>query len=179
MIGRKIVKYITIIILKIKYGKHIQCPWSVYIDPSIRIRFNGQGKVIFGDNVEIRSNVVINVSDGGIVTVDNNSFINDYCCINARDHISIGENCQIGQGVKIYDHDHDYSIEDSRHNFLVDQVIISNKTWIGSNVVILKGTRIGENCVIGAGTIIKCTVPAGTVCYTHTDLTMKSVSKSS
>ena len=173
MIIRRILKYITIIKLKLKFGNSIRCPWSACIDPSIIVRINRHGKVIFGSNVELRSNVIINVSDGGILEIGNNTFINDYCCMNARSHIKIGDNCQIGQGVKIYDHDHDYTLLDSKNHFLVKPVLISDRAWIGSNAVILRGTTIGERCVIGAGTVIKRDVPDTTVCYNKAELIVK------
>lgn len=42
-------------------------------------------------------------------------------------------------------------------------VIIGRDVWLGAGVVILAWTRIGDGAVIGANSLVRGTVPAGTV----------------
>jgi len=83
----------------------------------------------------------------------------------------------IGQGVLIYDHDHDYrkghiAMHD---NFLEREVQIGNDVWIGSGTIILKGANIGDRCVIGAGTIVKGIIPEDSIVYDKRDNQIQSI----
>jgi acetyltransferase-like isoleucine patch superfamily enzyme len=106
----------------------------------------------------------INV-DGGSLIFHGSFFANSNCSINVMSVIEIGDGCIFGEGVKIYDHDHQYvqgSGWDDTH-FNAQPIKIGSKVWIGSNAVILKGVTIGDNSVIGAGTVVTKNVPANTV----------------
>ena len=61
------------------------------------------------------------------------------------------------------DHDHNFKNKDSE--FLIGEVSIGNRVWIGANCTILKGAQIGDDCVIAAGSVVKGVVPAGTIFY--------------
>ena len=82
---------------------------------------------------------------------------------------------QLGQSVKIYDHDHDYSVEDFKHNFVTSPVIIGKSVWIGSNVCILRGSQIGNNCVIGAGTVIKEIIKDNMLIFEKKEMVTKTI----
>lgn len=162
MIGQ-IVRKIRYLKYRIRYGKRLSIGTRTVIPKSTIIRINGSGSIIIGNNVELRENVVLNVSDGGVIQISNNVFINDYSCINSRDMVAIQEGVQIGQAVKIYDHDHDYFREDYKYRFKTSPVTIGKNVWIGSDSIILCGTNIGENSVIGAGCLVKRKLPSNVV----------------
>lgn len=72
--------------------------------------------------------------------------------------ISIGENCLIGSGCKIYDTDfHPIMLNDSINS---RPIVIGNDVFIGANVTILKGVHIGDGAVVGAGSIVTKSIPA-------------------
>ena len=166
-----------IIFLKLRFGNKVSVRWNDRIANSVRIRINGNGHVSIGQNVEIRENVVLNVSDGGVISIGDNVFINDMCCINAREEILIKEDVMFGQGVKIYDHDHDYRSNAIKTNFIQSPISIKKQTWVCSNVVILKGCTIGENSVIAAGTIVRKNVSPNVVCFARQELVQKEIEK--
>src|SRR5690606_41248061 len=71
------------------------------------------------------------------------SDLNNYCSINCLKDIEIGENTLFGEGVRIYDHNHQYSYENAHLNvnpreFTFGAVKIGQNCWLGSNVVVLK-----------------------------------------
>ncbi len=77
-------------------------------------------------------------------------------------------------GVKIYDHDHEFSSETVfPSRFLSSPVVIGSGCWIGSNVVILKGVTIGDDVIIGAGAVVSKSVPENTVVIAKQDITIK------
>ena len=164
-----------IIFLKLKYRRSISLKWSDRISNSVIIRINGKGRIIIGDNVEIRENVILNVSCGGTISIGNNVFINDMCCLNSRDKIYIKDDVLFGQGVKVYDHDHDYRSDNFKQNFTHNPVTINEEVWICSNVIILKGCSIGSKSVIAAGTIVRDNVSSNVICYEKKENTQKTI----
>lgn len=123
-----------------------------------------KGKVRILGKLNMRHNVIINVN-GGLLQLGDNVFINSFSSINSQKNIIIGNEVLIGEGVRIYDHDHDYKSYGvkRKNSFSASDVIIGNGVWICSNAVILKGTVIGDNAVIAAGAIVKGNVPAGVI----------------
>ena len=122
----------------------------------------GGGKI--GSQCSFRENICINVT-GGRVEIGNGCFFNDFVCLNSRNLIAIGSGSIFGQGVKIYDHDHDYKSENVHDNFVCSSVKIGNCVWVGSDAIILKGSLIGNNCVIGAKALLKRKLEDDTLYY--------------
>lgn len=100
-----------------------------------------------------------NISIGAGTTTSNN------ISIVACSKISIGENCQIGDLVTIYDCDF-HEINPETRNNSVGEIIpveIGNNVWLGSRVMVLKGVNIGDHCVITAGSIVTTSIPERTL----------------
>lgn len=144
---------LTLLKYKIRYGRNFSFCFSDRVSPSLRIRLDDGGSLVLGENVNIRDNVIINCT-GGTIVLNNRVFLNDMVCLNSRASISIGSDTVIGQGTKMYDHDHDY-----RHNmqneFVCSPVKIDHNVWIGSDVIVLKGSFVGDNAVLGAASLVK------------------------
>lgn len=101
------------------------------------------------------------------IKIGTNCFFNNYCSLNAHKSIEIGNDCIIfGEGVKIYDHNHRFSIGNMpiwQQGFSTRRVIIGNNCWIGSNVIILPRSEVESGKVIGDGCIVKGVIPDGTL----------------
>lgn len=114
-----------------------------------------------------RSFCNIRVGDAGTLIIQKNVFWNNYCSVNCMYSIVIGENVMFGEGVKIYDHNHVITKNESVciHRNVLDygKVIIGKNSWLGSNVTVLKGVTIGENVVIGANCLIYKDIPANSI----------------
>ena len=80
-----------------------------------------------------------------------------------RQSITIGEGCEFGPGVLVYDHDHDFRVGLEKKEYKCSDVVIGDHVWIGANTVILRGAVIGDNCVIGAGSVVRGNVPSNTI----------------
>ncbi len=143
--------------LKLRYGSRVK----------IKKRFKGvganicltskRGRIQINSHFKAMRNSTIH-SDGGLIEIGENVFINSNSMIVSRERIKIGNNVSIGPNVCIYDHNH----ADERVK-TKGEIIIGDKTWIGANSVILKGVCVGENVIIGAGSIVTESVPDNSV----------------
>lgn len=134
--GFKIIIWkLKLLSLKIRHGNRVRIQWSDRIAWSVKIRINGHGKIVFGENVELRENVIINVSDGGSIEIGDRVFFNDGCMVNVRKKIVIGADAMFGQCVKLYDHDHDYRSKNFKTDFKYGEIIISKSTWVCSDSI--------------------------------------------
>lgn len=129
-------------------------------------------KIKYGERITIskgtlwRSGLKITISENAKIRIGEKCFFNNYCSINSRNLIEIGNNSIFGEGVKIYDHNHKFNKANfhiSDQGFTTAKIKIGNNCWVGSNVIILKGVTIGDNCVIGAGCIVNQDIPSNTI----------------
>jgi acetyltransferase-like isoleucine patch superfamily enzyme len=153
---------IRLYFFKVIYVGRFKAPLSLLslCFPSLRIR--NKGKVEIG---KIKCRFGCNFfSDGGRITIGDGTFFNNYCSVNSRYRVVIGCNSLLGEGVKIYDHNHKINVDNtvSKTEFVTSSVIIGDDCWIGSNSIILPGVEICNNVTIGAGTVVtKSIVEAG------------------
>ena len=78
--------------------------------------------------------------------------------------IVIGENCDIGPGVKFMTGSHTIGPSPRRAGKEQAQKILVGKgTWIGGYSIILGGVKIGDSCVIAAGSVVTRNIPDNTL----------------
>lgn len=134
-------------------------------------------RLTIGKNVCFRKGFVINISKNGSLIIGSNTFFNNYCSINCRESIRIGENNLFGEGVKIYDHNHVFN--DKRINikkeFKSKKIVIGNRNWFGSNVIVLSGAKVGDYNVFGAGTIIASEYGSGIIAKADNKITTEKI----
>ena len=139
-------------------------------------------------NIQVDENAYLLIKDGVIIreffnllvfkdarlTIGENVFFNNYCSVNCLGNISIGDNTLLGEGVKIYDHNHKYvfdkGLKVEREQFNISEVSIGKNCWIGSSVTILKGVSIGDNVIIGANCLIYKSIPENSIIKERADL---------
>ena len=155
-------------LIKLRCGKKVTIP---FVQPMrIKSQLMIQSKVnsvVIGRHLKLETDAKIRVINGGSLNVGNNCFINCNSFITVLGKTTIGNNCMIGPGVMIFDHDHDYKALGgiSSGKMISGEITIGDNVWIGANSVILKGTKIGDNCVIAAGCVISGTIPPYTMIY--------------
>ncbi len=150
--------------LKLIHGNRIKIHWIQRISPLCALKVFSKGSLQIGRNTEFAAYCDFEVHGNGKLIIGDGVYLNRYCMISAQNKITIGEGCLFGPGVKIFDNNHKYTLENGVSTELTSAPItIGKHCWIASNVIILKGSTIGNNCVIGAGCIIHEDVPDGTV----------------
>lgn len=133
--------------------------FGLYFDASAS-RVTIGSSVCFRDNCQLRSGM------DGVLTIGHRVFFNNYCSITCFHSIIIGDDCQFGEGVKFYDHNHQYKATDkpiNQQGYSTGSIKIGNNCWFGSDVIVLKNVEIGDNVVVGAGCVIHKSIPSNTV----------------
>src|SRR5665213_2945633 len=132
---------------------------------------SGASTAVFKKGVHFRNYCSVICSDNGRLLLGENVFFNNYCSINCLHEITIGDHSLFGEGVRLYDHNHDFrdkdkSIKDQGMRF--GKITIGDNCWVGSNTVILPNVTIGNNVVIGANNLVYQSIPANTVVMAQT-----------
>lgn len=137
-------------------------------------------KIKFGKKVSFRRGFSLVIEDDAIVEIGDGCFFNNYCSINAKSGIKIGENCLFGENVKIYDHNHIFKYKNElikNQGFKCDKIEIGNNCWIGSNSIILKNVNIGSNSVIQAQSLVKNKVEENSIFINNKNLKIEMVNR--
>lgn len=146
---------------KIKAGK------TLILHDNVNINALSKEGIIFGDNVTIHENTIIECTGvmkelGVGIVVGNNVGISHSCFIQVRGKVEIGSNVIFGPGVYIFSENHNF---DKLDTYINEQgtnrkgVKIGDGVWIGARSVILDGVSIGENSIIAAGSIVTKSIP--------------------
>lgn len=159
------VTFMKLSVLKLAHGKNLKFSAVERFSPNVVVEINKGGVLHLGKKVRAHTGCKLKVRTGATLTIGNNVRINYNCMIFCRASISIGDGCEFGPNVLIYDHDHDFRCKEGIKSgkYLTAPVSIGKNVWIGANTVILRGTTIGDNAVIGAGSIVKGDITPGVV----------------
>jgi acetyltransferase-like isoleucine patch superfamily enzyme len=115
---------------------------------ALRVKIQGAGNIVVGDNVAINYGVWIAANkhpDGGIV-FGNNILIGPYSIIHSGNHKF-----------------KDPSIPICKQGFEFKQINIEDDVWIAGRCTILAGVTLGKGSVVAAGAVVIKDVPPYTV----------------
>lgn len=170
----KIFREVRIWFLKVLYKGRFSSGNNFFFKFSSQINLDiSESFIHFGDWVHVRDFCVFRSEKNGQLSVGNNVFFNNNCSLNCLGKIVIGNYCQFGEGVKMYDHNHGHINKDkliAEQGYEVGKISIGDNCWLGSNVVILKDVEIGNNVVVGAGCVIYKSIPSGSVIINQQNL---------
>ena len=169
--------YIKQFWLLLKYhGRFSLQGFRLSYDPGVGILVDKGSELHFGKNTRLRRGVDIEARDGAVVKIGDRFFMNKNSTLVARYGIQIGENCMIGEGTTIIDHNHAFynpGIDMQSQGYKGSEVIIGNNVWIAGRVYIGQGVRIGDNVVIGANTVVTKSIPSNSIVYGKVELIIK------
>jgi acetyltransferase-like isoleucine patch superfamily enzyme len=107
------------------------------------------GPVALGDWAHLHQDTVIEVGEGGSVSIGADSYLQSRCHLSAyAESIVIGSHVQIAPACALT----------SR-----GPIVIEDDVWLGYGVVVLSGVRIGRGAVVGASAVVTGDIPAGAV----------------
>lgn len=99
------------------------------------------------------------------VNIGVSNFIPDKNCWSSEPYlITVGNHCQITNGVRIFTHGGGNAVRKAIPNFDVfGKVKIGDWVYIGNNSLIMPGVTIGDGSLIAAGSVVTKSVPSGVV----------------
>ena len=127
------------------------------------VELSPMAKIDFGKSLRTRGRCSFNVQESGELVFGKGVFLNQGCQFNCHSKIEIGDGCEFGPNVLVYDHDHAFGGEGGglkEGPFKCSPVEIGEHCWIGAGTIILRGTKIGANSVVAAGSIVKGEFPS-------------------
>jgi acetyltransferase-like isoleucine patch superfamily enzyme len=144
---------------------------NLTVDKDSKLKFGLKGYISRLSNLESY--------DGALLDIGDQVFVNKNCSFVTRYGLKIGDNCQFGPNVCIYDHSHEFKklglIKDQ--GFYGKKIVIGDNVWVGAGSFIGAGVVIGDNSVIGSNTVVTKDVPADTVVYAVQKIEMRSFIK--
>jgi maltose O-acetyltransferase len=142
---------------------------------NVPVRGDGAGTLMIGSHNSFGYRPAFRLGTGeillqarhpnGIITIGEANVFNNNVSIVSNEQITIGDKCQIGDLVTIYDCDF-HEINPATRNRSCGKtkpVCIGNNVWLGSRVMVLKGVTIGDNSVIAAASVVTKSIPANCI----------------
>lgn len=122
------------------------------------------GSVVLGAKVHIHRGTIIEVSEGGRVTIGEATYIQANCNLSGHyGNVRIGRNVMIAPQCGFFPYQHklnDLSQPMSGQELVSKgEIIIEDDVWFGMGVSVMDGVRIGQGAVIGAGAVVTHDIP--------------------
>lgn len=161
--------------LWLEKARHKQLAVGKNVRFNVPVRGDGAGTLIIGNRNMLGYRPAFRLGTGEIllqarhpdakITIGEGNAFSNNISIMANEQITIGNRCQIGDMVAIYDCDF-HEINPATRNRsagLTKPVSIGNNVWLGSRIVVLKGVSIGDNSVIAAASVVTKSIPANCI----------------
>lgn len=149
-----------------RYGRNLRT--GVYV-PWV----GGSGDIVFGDDCNVVGKVSIvfaaRFADRPALVVGNRSGIGHECQFTVAKRITIGDDCHIASGTRMFDSSgHPLDPERRRAGYPPDDadvkpITIGDNVWVGAYCTIFPGVTIGENSVVATGSVVTGDVPPNTL----------------
>lgn len=99
------------------------------------------------------------------VTMGTGNRIESYFWSSAEPYlITIGDNCDLTEGSRIYTHGSAKVARDKYPDFdIFGKVVLGNRVYVGSRAQIMPGVTIGDNVLIAAGSVVTKSIPSNVV----------------
>ena len=131
-------------------------------DPFIETLFDRKEKAEFlgFHNVVIHDSTVVT----GNVKIGERTFVGPQCNLDGSGSLTIGKNCSIAVGTRIFSHDSvKWAVSGGKCPIERTPTIINDHCFIGANSIILKGVEIGQCSVVAAGSIVNKNIQPYTI----------------
>jgi acetyltransferase-like isoleucine patch superfamily enzyme len=132
----------------------------------------GTHKIAIGDNVMILNGAWLSAErdtwedPGPAIVIGDHSGFRAWTTISASCRIEIGSHVVFGAGCSIVDSTHTW--RNDRPSVMENPldarpIRIGDESWLGDKVTVLRGAEIGRRCAIGAHSVVRDSIPAGSV----------------
>jgi len=153
--------------------KHVTLGQNIALN--VPLRCDGKGFVEIGDYSTFGSSLAPKAGNGeillqareddSILTIGKNVAFSNNIFVIATRHITIGDDCLIGDFTLIMDSDF-HEVDPLKRRILTGTkkaVHIGNNVWFGSRVIVQKGVSIGDNSIIASQSVVTHSIPANCI----------------
>lgn len=145
-------------------GTHTVLRWGsrCRLDDRVLLMLKG-GKLLAGDGVEIRRDVVLNIT--GTLTIEGDTPISWGSVIHCSNDIVLERMVGVAEQVTIADSSHYFTTPDEHfwHNVRTGSVRVGTNTWLCPKSVVTRGADIGSHCIVASGSVVTGKVPDGSL----------------
>lgn len=149
----------------------IHCPnlrlgERVFIDDQATLYAHRDGGgVSIGDDSSVQRHSILELIQGGNITVGRNTHIQSGCHLTAaKANIIIGDDVQLAPRCALYPYQHgfaDLAAPIARQPLTSKgDIVIEDGAWLGVGVIVLDGVTIGRGAILGAGAVVTASIPA-------------------
>lgn len=144
---------------------------NVTIDHNTVIDGFASEKLFFGDNVKIGDHSLVTCTShlskyGKGLKIGNNSAVGRFTEFGASGGIEIGNDVIMGAYISMHSENHNYS---NRSLLIREQGVtsvgikIGNNVWVGAKATFLDGCIVGNNSVVAAGAVVNGVYPDNSI----------------
>lgn len=138
------------------------CADNVAISKYARLMtYGSNGKIVIGEGAQIFPYSFFKADDG-LLSVGKDCTFHEFCNIQARGTLIIGDGVHIAAKVSVLPFNHNYMDSGKtiwEQGMNARGITIGNDILIGTGAIILDGVTLGDGCVIGAGAVVTKSVP--------------------
>lgn len=119
------------------------------------------GQLLAGDRVELRRDVVLNVT--GRLVIEGDTPISWGSVIHCSNDIVFERMVGIAEQVTVADSSHFFTEPDVHfwHNVRTGSVRVGSNTWLCPKSIVTRGSDIGRHCIVASGSVVAGVVPDG------------------
>lgn len=141
----------------------VTLPFRTKMEQGVRFSCTDGGRIEIGDSFYASKGCML-ICRGGLLVVKDNVFLGVGAIVVCVGAIEIGPGCMIAEYVVIRDQDHGMeSLPVSRSGFVVAPIVLGGDVWVCAKASILKGSLIGDGAVVGAHSVVRGSIPSGSL----------------
>lgn len=86
------------------------------------------------------------------ISIGTNTIVNEYCYLDGRGGLTIGDNVSISLRSMLITGTHDQASRSFK--YYVEPIIIGDNVWVAASAIVLNGCILQDKCLIGAGAVV-------------------------
>lgn len=86
------------------------------------------------------------------IRIGENSTVNEYCYLDGRGGVVIGDNCTIALRSMLVTGTHNH--RSRAFDYYAEPITIGDDAWVATGAIVLNGCELGDGCLVGAGAVV-------------------------
>lgn len=143
-----------------------QCGRGLRVEAGFRLRHGPHAGLVFGDDLYIGANTVMDCPPGGCLRIGSNVTLTHGAFISVAQEVVLGDDVLVGEYSSIRDANHGMDPDGgpiTSQPMMPSRILIGSDVWIGRGCAILAGSTIGDGAVLGANSVLRGVLPSMTV----------------